>query len=400
MTPEKLPRPNVSGTVHSSEMRRLKNQIFLWVCIATALVSVAVLAILLVSITIQGLPTLSWSFVRGLPNYDPRHAGIGAALVGTVMVSAVCALFALPLGVGTAIFLEEFKPTNPLLQRLHNLVQLNIANLAGVPSVVYGIIGTAAFVYMFAVLGRGGSPAIEFGVTRYDQVKSLKPRTFLRLPVSSPDAPLTIVELGQKAFYGGKLVELNVIQRGETPPKDPEKLAITVYAGAKASRVDRPKWYYVRLPLGKSVLAGGLTLMLVVLPVVIIAAQESLRAVPFSLREAALGLGGTRWQVVWNVTLPAAIPGIMTGSILSMSRAMGEAAPILMISGALFVSTFPEHLMDKFTIMPLQIYSWIEEHREGFHPLAASAIIVLLLVMLAFNAVAILVRQKLQKPLS
>jgi phosphate transport system permease protein len=195
------------------------------------------------------------------------------------------------------------------------------------------------------------------------------------------------------------MVELNVVDRGDPLPSDAKQLATTVYRDTSVSRMYEPRWYYIRLPFGDSVLAGGLTLMLVILPVVIIASQESLRAVPYSLREAAFGLGATRWQVVWKVTLPAAMPGIMTGAILSMSRAMGEAAPMLMI-GTMFLSNAPSNLMAKFTVLPLQIYRWTTEHRQEFQPLAASTIIVMLMLLLAFNGVAILIRQKLQKPLS
>jgi phosphate transport system permease protein len=140
--------------------------------------------------------------------------------------------------------------------------------------------------------------------------------------------------------------------------------------------------------------------MLVVLPIVIIASQESLRAVPNSIREGALGMGATRWQTVWNVSLPAAVPGIMTGAILAMSRAIGEAAPILMIAGIVYITNTPRNMMDDFTTMPLQIYEWAQRPKEVFHWLAASGIIVLLLVLLVFNALAVFIRQKYQKPLS
>ncbi len=147
-------------------------------------------------------------------------------------------------------------------------------------------------------------------------------------------------------------------------------------------------------------MAGALTLMLVILPIVIISAQEALRAVPGSLREAALSLGATRWQVVRRVTLPAAMPGILTGAILAMSRAIGEAAPILMIAGIVFISNPPGNLMDDFTAMPLQVYNWAQRPQQDFHDLAASGIIVLLAVLLCFNTAAALVRQKLRRPLA
>ena len=164
-------------------------------------------------------------------------------------------------------------------------------------------------------------------------------------------------------------------------------------------------WYYFQLPFGRSVLAASLTLMLVILPVIIIASQEALRAVPSSLRECALGLGSTPWQVVRNVTLPAAIPSIMTGAILAMSRAIGEAAPILVICGILFVTTGPTHLMDVFSILPVQIYDMAQLPKDqeamiNAHNVSAAGIVVLLIILLSFNAVAITIRQWTQKPLS
>ena len=159
-------------------------------------------------------------------------------------------------------------------------------------------------------------------------------------------------------------------------------------------------WWSVSLPFGSSVLAGGLTLMLVILPVVIISSQEALRAVPSSLRQGALALGSTRWQMVREMTLPAAIPGIMTGAILAMSRAIGEAAPLLVLGGFLLVFAVPENLMSDFTVLPLQIYNWAGRPQTSFHALAAGAIIVQLVVLLVFNGIAVFIRQKLQKNLS
>mgnify|MGYP002623465965 CR=1 FL=1 len=400
VTPERSTASR-DATPRSAQTRRLKDSILVAVCVGTASLSVLVLVTLLTSIAYKGFGTLTPEFLSRPPSSNAAEAGISAALFGSLWVCTVCILFTVPIGVGTAIFLEEFQPRNWLLSRIHSFVQLNISNLAGVPSVVYGMIGVAAFVYMFSMFGRDGTPAFEFGVTFYDQVKAAAPRTYLRIPVEGRNSPETVVKPGMQALINGEMIEVNVIERTDPLPRDKEALARTVFIGSRTSRVPSPAWYYVRLPLGSSVLAAGLTLMLVILPVVIIASQESLRAVPQSLREAAFGLGCTRWQVVRNVTLPAAIPGIMTGSILAMSRAIGEAAPILMISGTLFMpSGGPGNLMDDFTVMPLQIYNWTKEHREGFQPLAASGIIVLLGVLFTFNAIAIFVRQRMQKPLS
>jgi phosphate transport system permease protein len=205
------------------------------------------------------------------------------------------ALLTVPLGVGTAVYLEEFSANS----RFSRLVQLNIANLAGVPSIVYGILGLAVFVSLFG--------------------------------------------------------------------------------------------------LGRSVLAGGLTLTLLVLPIVIIASQEAIRAVPPSYRDAAYAMGATRWQVVKTVVLPQAVPGIMSGVILALSRAIGEAAPILMISGIVFITYVPDDPGDAFTVLPLQILNWIGQPQSGFRSIAAAGIICLLIMLLTMNAVAIWIRNRYQR---
>ncbi|MCK4873358.1 MAG: phosphate ABC transporter permease PstA [Phycisphaerales bacterium] len=315
-----------SGLVRRGNTQRaLKNHVFKWFCGLCAAISVVVLGILLTSLVMQGWEHLDWDFLRSAPSRKPKIAGIGPAMWGTIWICAACAIAALPLGVATAIFLEEYKPVKPPLRRLHSFLQLNISNLAGVPSIVYGILGLTAFVQMFGMIGNLNDPALTVGT-----------------------------------------------------PED---------------------WYYFQLPFGRGVLAGGLTLMLVVLPIVIVSSQESLRAVPGSLREGALACGATRWQMVWRMTLPAAVPGIMTGSILAMSRAIGEAAPILVIAGIVFIRFTPHHLMDEFTAMPLQIYDWAGRPQEEFHKVAATGILVLLTILLAFNAFAVLIRQKFQRPL-
>jgi phosphate transport system permease protein len=239
--------------------------------------------------------------------------------VGSIWVCTICALTALPVGVGTAIYLEEFAKRG----RLTEFIRINISNLSGVPSIVYGIIGLTAFSRFFG--WRAGSDPIEFG---------------------NPDSLL-----------------------------------------------------YLRLPFGSSVLAGGLTLALVVLPIVIVASQEAIRAVPNSLRQGALALGSTRWQMVSRLTLPASLPMVMTGAILAMSRAIGEAAPILVLGAPLMVLETPANLMSEFTVLPMQIFNWAGRAKASFQEIAAAAIIVQLAVLMSFNAFAILVRQRLQTPL-
>lgn len=314
------------GTPRSLAQRNLKNKIFTWICIAVSAMTVLLLFILLISITQRGLHHLDWSFFTEASSRKPEKAGMRPAIIGSIFVCAVCAITALPIGVATAIFLEEYKPKGRILRKLHGFLQLNITNLAGVPSIVYGILGLTVFVSMFELFGTQLEPWWHLG--------------------------------------------------------------------------DEGDWYYVRLPFGRSILAGGLTLMLVVLPIVIVSTQEAIRAVPDSLRQGALAAGATKWQMIWRMTLPASIPGIMTGAILAMSRAIGEAAPILVIAGILFILFNPRSLLDDFTIMPLQIYNWANRPQKEFYDLAATGIIVLLGVLLTFNAVAVFIRQKFQKPLS
>lgn len=344
------------------------------------------------------------SFLTKTPSPEAGKAGIGPALMGSIWVCLGCAFFFLPLGVGTAIFLEEFRPKNRFALSVLNLLQLNINNLAGVPSIVYGILGLTVFANMFGLFGNPGDPAFEFG-THYKRQYITEGMQIVFIPVSERDE-VPVLQDGIKAFKSnGTEVELNIIGDDDPFPDDDATLQRSLVASATGGVVPENAWYAFRLPFGRSVLAASLTLMLVILPVVIIATQESLRAVPSSLREGALGLGCTRWQVVRNVSVPAAIPGIMTGSILAMSRAIGEAAPILMISGIVSIATGPKHLMDDFSILPLQIFYWAglpidPDLPMNFQHIAAGAIIVLLLVLFAFNSVAILIRQIAQKQLT
>lgn len=393
-TPDQRPAQGI--TPRSTTYRQSLDRYFVVFCIATASVSVAVLIVLMVAIFVQGIPNLSWQFLTSPPSPDTTEAGLYPALFGTIWVCSACALFTLPIGVGTAILLEEFKPTSRLGYALHGFVQLNITNLAGVPSVVYGIIGLTAFVSMFGMLGSTADPIFEVGVRYYDQFLSEGDRALL-VPVSGRNAPETAVEAGLTAFVGEQRFAINIIDKNADLPSDGRLRAITLRSDAEAGRISRKSWYYLQLPFGRGVLAGALTLMLVVLPIVIVSSQEALRGVPDSLREAASGLGATRWQVVWNVTLPTSIPGIMTGAILATSRAIGEAAPVLIIAGIVYIASAPGHLMDDYSVMPLQIYNWAQRPQKDFHALAASGIIVLLLILLSFNAVAVFVRQRLQQ---
>ncbi len=395
---EKSPMDGVE--VRSGSSRMKLDHRFKWLCVSVAVISVLTLVALMTSILTQGMPYLSWTLLTGSPEPDPNQAGIYPAIFGTVWVCLLCAIMTLPIGVATAILLEEYQPRNRWGRMLYSIIQLNITNLAGVPSVVYGILGLTAFVSMFGLFeSHNGKHGVEIGVRFYDQFYSEGERAIL-VSVESADSPMTRpTESMMSLDVNLRPVQVIVIKPGDSLPND-DRLAFTLFNDAEAGRISKKTWYYFSLPLGRGVLTGALTLMLVILPVIIISSQESLRAVPSSLRAGALGLGATSWQVVWNVTLPAAIPGIMTGSILAMSRAIGETAPILIIAGIVYISRAPQNLMDDFTVMPLQVYNWISRPQPEFHGIAAAGIILLLIVLLSFNAIAVLIRYKLQKPLS
>lgn len=278
--------------------RKIISRLFSICCLVATVFCVLVLAVLLGAIFYKGLPYLDWEFLTSLPSRRPAQAGIWPALAGSVWLVGLTAVFAVPVGVGAAIYLEEYAAPS----RWRTLVQTNIANLAGVPSIVYGILGLIIFV-----------------------------RTLL--------------------FYDG-------------------------------------------LGLGSTVLAGSLTLALVVLPIVILASQEALRAVPSSLRHASFALGATKWQTIWYQVLPAAVPGIMTGVILALSRALGEAAPLIAIGAATYVPFAPQHPLNEFAALPIQVFHWSELPQQEFHNVAAAGIIVLLAVLIMMNAAAIFIRQR------
>lgn len=269
---------------------------FRWACLAGVAFGLVSLVILLVDLLLDGAKVLSLDFLKNYPSRIPSRAGIRSAILGSLWMLGLVALFTFPIGVGSAIYLEEYAPKKWFTR----LLQVNIANLAGIPSIVYGILGLAAFVRFFA--------------------------------------------------------------------------------------------------LGRSVVSGALTLSLLVLPVVIISAQEAIRAVPNSLREAAYGLGATRWQTIRHQVLPAAMPGILTGTILAVSRAIGEAAPLIMIGALTFVAFPPRSPMDPFTVLPIQIFNWASRPQAGFHELAAGAILVLLVILLVMNATAIVLRNRYRRP--
>jgi phosphate transport system permease protein len=280
----------------SSQKDRVKGGLFKAILIFSVLIGFVTLIALLVDIGRDGLGHLSWDFVTSFPSSLPSRAGIQSPIVGTVFLMLLVALITVPVGVGAAIYLEEYADKDRWYNRA---IEVNIQNLAAVPSIVYGILGLA-----FLVRG---------------------------------------------------------------------------------------------LDLGRVLLAGALTLSLLVLPIVIIASREAIRAVPAGIREGALALGATRWQMIRRQILPAAVPGIATGSILALSRAIGETAPLLLIGAIVFVPFNPDGLMSEFTALPIQIFNWTTRPQEEFKLLAAAAIIVLLGLLLTMNAFAIWLRNRYQR---
>lgn len=261
-------------------------------CLSVTCLAVAILGILILEVTLLGLPWLNFDFLTRFPSRFPEKAGILAGLAGTLWLVTLTAAIAIPIGVLAAVYLEEYAKPG----RVSTFITINIANLAGVPSIVYGIIGLAIFV----------------------------------------------------RFFG----------------------------------------------LDRSVLAGAMTMSLLILPVIIIASRESIKAVPSSLRQVAFALGATRWQVTRDHVLPQAMPGILTGVILALSRAIGETAPLIMIGALTYIAFVPEGPMDEFTALPIQIYNWTSRPQEAFHELASAGIIVLLLVLLIMNATAVWIRYR------
>jgi len=275
--------------------RRRKAALFRGACMILTWLCLVLLAVLLVHATREGLPWLDMQFLTEFPSRFPDRAGIKSALWGTLWLISLTATFSIPVGVAAAIYLEEYGRRN----RVNALIEVSIANLAGVPSIVYGILGLAIFV----------------------------------------------------------------------------------------------RW----MAMGRSVLAGALTMSLLILPVIIISSREALRAVPDSIRRAAFALGATQWQTIRHHVLPAALPGVLTGTILALSRAIGETAPLIMIGALTYVAFTPTGPMDEFTALPIQIFNWVSRPQEEFLQLATAGIIVLLAVLLLMNAAAVIIRHRSQR---
>lgn len=275
--------------------RKLKNQLFKSLFALAIIITLFALAALLGGILSDGIKHLDWQFLTSWPSRFPENAGIKSALAGTLAFISITAPLSLIIGVSTAIYLEEYAKKN----RFTRIMNLNISNLAGVPSIVYGILGLVLFV------------------------------------------------------------------RG--------------------------------IGLGRSVISGALTMTLLILPVIITSAQEAIKSVPVSLRHASYALGATKTQTAFRIVLPIAVPGIMTGTILAVSRAIGETAPLLTIGALTYVAFVPTGLTSEFTALPIQLFNWISRPQTEFHDIAAAGIIVLLVILLLMNSVAVIIREKFRK---
>jgi phosphate transport system permease protein len=277
--------------------RKILDVVFQGAALLVLVLALAALAALIADVWRDGASRLSWDFMTGFPSRRPEDAGIWHALAGSIWVIGFTALLSVPIGVAAAIYLEEYGGRSWVAK----LIEINITNLAAVPSIIYGLLGLGLFVRM--------------------------------------------------------------------------------------------------LGMGRSVLAGASTLALLVLPVIILSTREALRAVPKSLREGSYALGATKWQTIWYQVLPVALPGILTGMILALSRAIGETAPLISIGALTFVAFAPDGIWSPFTVLPIQIFNWVSRPQVEFQANAAAGILVLLVLLLSMNAVAVWLRDRYQKKL-
>lgn len=276
-------------------MRKLEDRILMWLGVIFAYAALGVLAVLVIDVFLDALPRLNIRFLTSYPSRIAENSGILPALVGSLWVGSLTALISFPLGVLTGVYMEEYAKRNIFTE----ILDINISNLAGVPSIIYGLLGLEVFV----------------------------------------------------RFMG----------------------------------------------LGRSIIAGALTLSLLVLPIIVISTREAIRAVPESIREASYALGATKWQTVFYQVLPAAMPGILTGFILAISRALGESAPLITIGALTFIAFLPESIFDPFTVLPIQIFNWISRPQREFASNAAAGIIVLLILVFSLNFIAIYLRAKYER---
>ena len=358
----------------------------------------------------------------------PALAGVRTALIGSVGLMLVVIAVALPIGVGAAIYLEEYAH-HGIIERI---IETNVRNLAGVPSIIYGMLGLAIFVRALAPFSSGMIFHYNFDLPTTESVVERISSAFegaIQVVDGEVESDSELIDAGAASrlvetflHYGTPTLSMTGntdihalseslagalgISADVTPTRAPEADAIEV-RGAKY-RVDVagfPDAVYRQLlsslirinsfaPNGRTLVSAGLTLTLLILPIIIINAQEAIRAVPATIREASYGLGATRWQTIWRSVLPAALPGIMTGAILSVSRAVGETAPLIVVGAATFLLSDPTSPFSQFTAMPIQIFQWTARPQGQFGAIAAAAIIVLLALMLSLNAAAIIIRNR------
>ena len=279
-----------------TETRSLwKEKAFEWICLSAVLIPLLVLLVLLTAVTIEGIGRLDMAFIQSYPSRKAELAGILPALVGSAWLVVLTALISVPMGIGAAIYLQEYGGRS----RFSRLVEVNLANLAAVPSIIYGLLGLGIFVRIMS--------------------------------------------------------------------------------------------------MDRSLIAGACTLSLLIMPIIVVASREALRTVPGHLREAGFGLGATRWQIIRRVVLPMALPGMMTGSILAISRAIGETAPLVVVGALTYITFLPDGINAPYSALPIQIYNWVSRPQEAFVINAAAGIIVLLGTMLAINTIAVIIRNKMQR---
>ncbi len=277
------------------KINRIKDTLFKYFALGCTCLGLIFLVVLLYYVISKGAARIDWNFITNLPSRNPAKAGIYTALFGMVWILVLTVLISFPIGIAAGIYLQEYGRKN----RLANFIEINISNLAGVPSIIYGILGLEVFVRLFK--------------------------------------------------------------------------------------------------LGNSILAGSLTLSLLILPIIIVATREAIKAVPKSLREASYGLGATKWQTVWSVVLPSSFGGVMTGLILAVSRAIGETAPLIVIGALVYVPFVPSGPLDEFTVLPIQIFNWVTRPQSGFVTNAAAAILILLMFTFLMNGIAVYLRNSFNK---
>lgn len=380
--------------------------------------------------TLQFKAWINWDFITSSASSSAATAGLLTSLLGSFLIIAITAVIALIIGVAAAIYLEEYATGGNWVE---NLIQINIRNLAAIPSIIYGMLGLAVFAQMLGVFTGGYlfgvnlPPQSEdqividmrqaFGLGRLSGGERQELNTILNGAETEDDRiqlmieavgtdKLTNTELARliQTFFSYRVATFSNYSTFSTPNADQVKSDIanavdtTRLPPGEITALETALTRYGSFNVnGRTVLSAGITLALLILPIIIVNAQEAIRGVPRSIREASYGMGATKWQTVSRQVLPAALPGILTGVILAISRAIGETAPLIVVGASTFIGVNPNGPFSKFTVVPIQIYQWTSRPEQEFRNLAAAAIIVLLIVMLTSNAAAILIRNRYSK---